>query len=302
VQADALTWTDPSTGLMWARKDNGRDVSWQQATDYCRNLQLASHSDWRLPTIDELKGIYDPNVHVTGLHVKGNLKLSNWEWSSSPGNASGEALGLRFDNGQRYSGPPDGSDGLSALCVRGSASKGPIPAVNPAPVVSIPSNSISVNPPPTIYVPVNPQSINPSSIRPPSNPTPATPQPVANSNLVWTDPATGLMWTKKDNGYDLDLPKATNYCRNLQLDNHSDWRLPTIDELQGIYDPNANVNSYYRVKGNLQLSGWQWSSSQVSTSGREQAWTFDFVGGKRYLSGTAGNYEDRALCVRRQAK
>jgi serine/threonine protein kinase len=48
-----LVWTDHATGLMWAKKDNGSDVNWQQATDYCRNLQLAGHSDWRLqPAFD----------------------------------------------------------------------------------------------------------------------------------------------------------------------------------------------------------------------------------------------------------
>jgi hypothetical protein len=34
------TWTDPDTGLMWAKKDNGSDVSWNQASDYCTKLQL----------------------------------------------------------------------------------------------------------------------------------------------------------------------------------------------------------------------------------------------------------------------
>jgi Protein of unknown function (DUF1566) len=48
------TWTDPDTGLMWAKKDNGADVNWNQASNYCTKLQLAGYSDWRLPTIEEL--------------------------------------------------------------------------------------------------------------------------------------------------------------------------------------------------------------------------------------------------------
>jgi hypothetical protein len=53
-QAEAAllpTWTDPATGLMWAKKDNGSDVDWNQAGDYCTKLQLAGYNDWRLPTI-----------------------------------------------------------------------------------------------------------------------------------------------------------------------------------------------------------------------------------------------------------
>ncbi|HZE24159.1 MAG TPA: DUF1566 domain-containing protein, partial [Blattabacteriaceae bacterium] len=51
-------WIDPSTALMWAGKDNGKDVSWKNAAKYCRNLRLAGYSDWRLATVAELKMIY----------------------------------------------------------------------------------------------------------------------------------------------------------------------------------------------------------------------------------------------------
>src|ERR1700758_4856910 len=77
-------WVDPSTGLMWAGKDNGRDVSWKKAMKYCRDLRLAGYSDWRLATLSELEAIYDKTVDAPGLsmgsdftwHVKGNLFLT----------------------------------------------------------------------------------------------------------------------------------------------------------------------------------------------------------------------------------
>jgi serine/threonine-protein kinase len=122
ARADAagLVWTDPATGLMWAKKDNGSDVNWQQAMDYCQNLQLAGYSDWRLPTLDELQGIYDPNANVGGYHVKGNLQPSNFvEWSSSQRNASGKALNFSFVNGGRGYGGGN-IYGHRALCVRRS--------------------------------------------------------------------------------------------------------------------------------------------------------------------------------------
>jgi hypothetical protein len=52
-------WIDQISGLIWTVKDNGRDASWRQANKYCRDLRSARYSDWRLPTIDELEGIYD---------------------------------------------------------------------------------------------------------------------------------------------------------------------------------------------------------------------------------------------------
>lgn len=36
------TWTDPATGLMWTRKDNGSDVTWQQAVNYCKYLTVGA--------------------------------------------------------------------------------------------------------------------------------------------------------------------------------------------------------------------------------------------------------------------
>ena len=40
-------WVDPSTGLMWAGKDNGKDVSWRAAMKYCHDLRLNGYSDGR---------------------------------------------------------------------------------------------------------------------------------------------------------------------------------------------------------------------------------------------------------------
>jgi serine/threonine-protein kinase len=119
-EAARPTWTDAATGLMWTKKDNGSDVTWQQATNYCRNLQLAGHSDWRLPTIDEYKSIYDANANVGGWFVKGNPLLSGWHWSSSQGNASEEACHFIFDYGVRFCYLHGYGYDVHALCVRRS--------------------------------------------------------------------------------------------------------------------------------------------------------------------------------------
>jgi hypothetical protein len=131
-------WTDPATGLMWAGKDNGKDVSWMKAMKYCRDLRLAGYSDWRLASLAELEGIYDKNANAPGLggpsgkgtpatwHVKGNLFLTGNQWSSSRltddrGKPSGYASRFDFNEGEMFNG-----DELwfftnkRALCVRGS--------------------------------------------------------------------------------------------------------------------------------------------------------------------------------------
>jgi hypothetical protein len=130
-------WIDPSTGLMWAAKDNGKDVSWHKAMKYCRDLRLAGYSDWRLATLDELQGVYDRRLDPSGMigkekgwefpdRVKGNIYLTGDQWSSSRinddrGHPSGYAWRFDFNEGRPFSG-----DELwfytnkRALCVRGS--------------------------------------------------------------------------------------------------------------------------------------------------------------------------------------
>jgi hypothetical protein len=135
-------WVDSSTGLMWAAKDNGRDVSWKGAGKYCRSLRLAGWSNWRLATLSELEGIFDKNAKAPGLarlggpakgsdftwHVKGNLFLTGDEWSSERanddrGHPSGYASYFNFNEGQPRDDPigwPYSFANSRALCVRGS--------------------------------------------------------------------------------------------------------------------------------------------------------------------------------------
>jgi len=46
---------DESASLMWQRKSAERKMEYEEAYAYCENLVLGGYSDWRLPTISELK-------------------------------------------------------------------------------------------------------------------------------------------------------------------------------------------------------------------------------------------------------
>lgn len=54
-------YTDKQHALMW--QDNADaahlDMNWHNATDYCDHLKLAGHTDWRLPTVQELVTLVD---------------------------------------------------------------------------------------------------------------------------------------------------------------------------------------------------------------------------------------------------
>lgn len=135
-------WIDPSTELMWAPKDSGKDVSWRGAVKYCRDLRLAGYSDWRLASMAELQSIYDPEANAPGLagmrseepttwHVKGDIFLTAYEWSSNyrmddRGRNNGYSYYFDFNEGK----PNDDPTGWPyphvfrrALCVRGLQKK-----------------------------------------------------------------------------------------------------------------------------------------------------------------------------------
>jgi hypothetical protein len=117
----ASTWTDSKTKLTWAGQDNGSDVNWNQANDYCRNLRLGAYSNWRLPNINELRRIYDQSQDVNGYHIKAGMELSKgWQWSNSPGKYSGEFWIFYFGDGSRLSGETEDGSDKRALCVRDS--------------------------------------------------------------------------------------------------------------------------------------------------------------------------------------
>ena len=50
---------DTCTGLMWADRDNGKEINWYDAKKYCENYIGGWHDDWRMPTQDELAMLYD---------------------------------------------------------------------------------------------------------------------------------------------------------------------------------------------------------------------------------------------------
>ena len=85
------TVTDSQTGLMWAKSSSPGDLAWEDAATYCKTPAIAGYkySDWRLPTIEELKTLYIKDVKGyetdCGLNVRVDpiFELTcAWFWSS----------------------------------------------------------------------------------------------------------------------------------------------------------------------------------------------------------------------------
>ena len=60
----ANTYTDEKAGLIWQDDVAAENVKgyWDDALEYCDNLRLNKHRDWRLPTVRELYTLIDLNA------------------------------------------------------------------------------------------------------------------------------------------------------------------------------------------------------------------------------------------------
>jgi len=121
------------------------------------------------------------------------------------------------------------------------------------------------------------------------------------SAATWEDSSTGLMWTVEDSGTDLSFGQANTYCEDLTLAGHTDWRLATLEELEGLFD--RNLKKQYKAKGPINLlSANVWSGSKNNLG---DSWMFNFGhGGSSVSAGGGGGCGavGRALCVRPAAK
>ncbi|OQY50939.1 MAG: hypothetical protein B6240_00800 [Desulfobacteraceae bacterium 4572_87] len=62
VAYDNGTVKDLTTGLMWAAADSGGPIRWSKAKTYCNDYRGGGYDDWRMPTNEELKAIYNLRI------------------------------------------------------------------------------------------------------------------------------------------------------------------------------------------------------------------------------------------------
>jgi hypothetical protein len=120
-------YLDPKTHLIWTARDNGRDIDWRRAQDYCVQLELAGFDDWRVPILGELEEIMDP-LSNAGYSTPREITISACCVWSSTRRDDVAAWNFNYRFSKRFSASLTHTYGLRALCVRPwSAADGWIP-------------------------------------------------------------------------------------------------------------------------------------------------------------------------------
>jgi len=125
IAYDDGTVLDTKTNLMWAARDNGGDINWTDAKLYCENYRGGGYADWRLPTHDELAGLYDSNrsrpatcAQNLDTHIATDLLAITCFASWASDTQGSDAAFLVFITGARLWYPQSYVYGLRALPVR----------------------------------------------------------------------------------------------------------------------------------------------------------------------------------------
>jgi hypothetical protein len=96
------TVTDNVTGLIWQKEDYNTTRTWQQALDYCKGLELAGQTDWRLPDIKELSSIADDtasNPSINTNYFPNTISSNYWSSTTRASNPIYEAWNVIFNFG-----------------------------------------------------------------------------------------------------------------------------------------------------------------------------------------------------------
>jgi len=245
---------DTETGLEWIAGPD-RDTTWNDAKSWVESLNIAGGGR-RMPAMDELSGLY--TVGKGSRNMTPLLKTTGrWVWSGETKDSS-LAWGFSFNVGYRTWGYRDTTYYTRAFAVRSRTAKSPAKLQYSPPVYK--SGEIGRD---GVYI--------------------------AYANGIVRDTNTGLEW-KVGPDKDTDWNEARSWVQSLKL-NGGGWRMPTMDELKGLYKKGVGDRNITPLLKTTGLAVWP-----GMTKGRPSFWPFSFYYG--YKNWHSRNV--RAFAVRSQ--
>ena len=205
---------DSKTGKVWSSISEN-DMDWERAVEYCEGLEEGGKTDWRLPTIDELRTLIR-NCKITA--VGGSCEVSESQGMLSVADMEGCTCEFDEEFSGKYSKFGDISKTLWSSSEQSEAD------VDDAWKIDFNSASIEVSNKHTVYF------VRCVEGEKPENGEIEIKECDPSSRKTCFDPVTGLYWSKMSLGGTWDAGK--NYCDTFQINDLKGWRLPTIDELR----------------------------------------------------------------------
>lgn len=119
---------------------------------------------------------------------------------------------------------------------------------------------------------------------------------IDNKDGTVTDTQHGLMWQKSDDGVERVWEDANKYCEDLKLAGYTDWRLPSINLLEGLIETSNSPTApaVFSVK-----PSYYWSASE-SHNNTQSAKYVNFFYGNTYAYSKDNTYY--VICVRDTAR
>jgi len=208
------TITDNVTGLMW-EQDMGEKLSFEEAFTKAEESTLGGYSDWRVPTIKELYSLILFTGQVNG--EKAIKMFIDTDYFNQPiGNTD---IGEREIDAQTWS-----STEYVGLTMNGDETIFGVNFIDGR-IKGYPKYKKSTGNANKMYFRMVRGNVDYGKNN-----------FIDNEDGTISDLATGLMWQQADDGQSRDWEEALSYAENLELANHSDWRLPNAKELQSIVD------------------------------------------------------------------
>ena len=207
------TVVDNNLGLEWMKTIPKGTSTWEEAENYCSELNFGGHDDWRLPTQRELLSIVDISRRLPAMNTfyfqKNPLNTpepssANIFWSSNlsgrsyygdPDPAPERFMLVDFRLGRSF---PDTKDSYySVRCVRGE---------------TLPYSDFT--------------------------------KLTVNGKEIVSDRTTGLMWYNPSvTSSTSDWKKTLSTCEKSNYAGYTDWRLPNRNELASIFNNNSESAS-----------------------------------------------------------
>ena len=233
------------------------EISYENASKYCDTLTLGGYTDWRLPTPLESFSILNLQNTNPALNTTFFPKSIAEYW---------------WTNTLQY------NDASKVWVTNAGGGIGN----------HLKTETISAGGTKNFFV---------RAVRDVTNPTLLTNRFSKNNDGTITDLATNLEWQQTPDMQTKSWEDALVYAENLSIDSKSDWRLPSIRELQSINDENSgspSVNTTFFNLLNTQRKFW--SSTTLIAKDATKAWFWDTQFGiTTYDLKTTENY---VLCVR----